>query len=76
MKAIAQGVSSRGVKAQPRGKPIGQVGLTAMRTGSPLLGEYRDPGPKGIQKMNAAVDLDKQDPGSVAKQFLAANGLA
>jgi osmoprotectant transport system substrate-binding protein len=28
-----------------------------------------------IQKMNAAVDVDKQKPAAVAKQFLAANGL-
>ena len=29
-----------------------------------------------IQKMNAAVILDKQTPASVAQQFLKANGLA
>jgi osmoprotectant transport system substrate-binding protein len=28
-----------------------------------------------IQKMNAAVSLDKQSPASVAQSFLAANGL-
>jgi glycine betaine/choline ABC-type transport system substrate-binding protein len=28
-----------------------------------------------MQKMNAAVDLDKQKPADVAKQFLQANGL-
>jgi glycine betaine/choline ABC-type transport system substrate-binding protein len=28
-----------------------------------------------MQKMNAAVDLDKQKPAAVAKQFLQANGL-
>jgi osmoprotectant transport system substrate-binding protein len=31
---------------------------------------------EAMQKMNAAVDLDKQKPASVAKQFLEANGLA
>jgi osmoprotectant transport system substrate-binding protein len=30
---------------------------------------------EAMQKMNAAVDLDKQKPASVAKQFLQANGL-
>jgi len=30
---------------------------------------------EAMQKMNAAVDLDKQKPGAVAKAFLAANGL-
>jgi osmoprotectant transport system substrate-binding protein len=30
---------------------------------------------EAMQKMNAAVDLDKQDPAAVAKQFLQANGL-
>jgi osmoprotectant transport system substrate-binding protein len=30
---------------------------------------------EAMQKMNAAVDLDKQDPKSVAQQFLSANGL-
>ena len=30
---------------------------------------------EAMQKMNAAVDLDKQKPADVAKQFLAANGL-
>jgi len=30
---------------------------------------------EAMQKMNAAVDLDKQKPGVVAKAFLAANGL-
>ncbi|MGI8559767.1 MAG: glycine betaine ABC transporter substrate-binding protein [Solirubrobacteraceae bacterium] len=30
---------------------------------------------QAMQKMNAAVDLDKQKAGDVAKQFLAANGL-
>jgi glycine betaine/choline ABC-type transport system substrate-binding protein len=28
-----------------------------------------------MQTMNAAVDLDKQDPGEVAKSFLQANNL-
>jgi osmoprotectant transport system substrate-binding protein len=31
---------------------------------------------EAMRKMNAAVDLDKQDPAKVAQQFLAANGLA
>ncbi len=31
---------------------------------------------KAMQQMNGAVDLDKQSPASVAKQFLQANGLA
>ena len=31
---------------------------------------------EAMQKMNAAVDLDKQKPAAVAKQFLQANGLA
>jgi osmoprotectant transport system substrate-binding protein len=31
---------------------------------------------KAIQQMNAAVNIDKQTPASVAHQFLAANGLA
>ena len=31
---------------------------------------------EAMQKMNAAVDLDKQEPADVAKQFLAANGLS
>ena len=31
---------------------------------------------EAMQKMNAAVDLDKQKPASVAKQFLQANGLS
>ena len=31
---------------------------------------------EAMRKMNAAVDLDKQDPAKVAHQFLAANGLA
>ena len=31
---------------------------------------------EAMRKMNAAVDLDKQDPAAVAKQFLQANGLA
>ena len=31
---------------------------------------------EAMQKMNAAVDLDKQKPGEVAKQFLQANGLS
>jgi osmoprotectant transport system substrate-binding protein len=31
---------------------------------------------KAIQQMNAAVSIDKQTPGSVAQQFLRANGLA
>jgi len=31
---------------------------------------------KAIQQMNAAVSLDKQAPAAVARQFLAANGLA
>jgi osmoprotectant transport system substrate-binding protein len=30
---------------------------------------------EAMQKMNAAVDLDKQKPADVAKQFLQANGL-
>jgi glycine betaine/choline ABC-type transport system substrate-binding protein len=30
---------------------------------------------KAMQKMNGAVDLDKQSPASVAKTFLQANGL-
>jgi osmoprotectant transport system substrate-binding protein len=30
---------------------------------------------EAMQKMNAAVDLDKQKPGDVAKKFLQANGL-
>jgi glycine betaine/choline ABC-type transport system substrate-binding protein len=30
---------------------------------------------EAMQKMNAAVDLDKQTPDAVAKQFLQANGL-
>jgi osmoprotectant transport system substrate-binding protein len=30
---------------------------------------------EAMQKMNAAVDLDKQKPAAVAKQFLQANGL-
>jgi osmoprotectant transport system substrate-binding protein len=30
---------------------------------------------EAMQKMNAAVDLDKQDPADVASQFLSANGL-
>ncbi|GAC1436408.1 MAG: ABC transporter substrate-binding protein [Solirubrobacteraceae bacterium] len=30
---------------------------------------------EAMQKMNAAVDLDKQKPADVAKQFLSANGL-
>ena len=30
---------------------------------------------EAMRKMNAAVDLDKQDPAKVAQQFLAANGL-
>jgi osmoprotectant transport system substrate-binding protein len=30
---------------------------------------------EAMQKMNAAVDLDKQKPAAVAKQFLEANGL-
>ena len=30
---------------------------------------------EAMQKMNAAIDLDKQKPASVAKQFLQANGL-
>jgi glycine betaine/choline ABC-type transport system substrate-binding protein len=28
-----------------------------------------------MQRMNAAVDIDKQSPASVAQQFLQANGL-
>jgi len=31
---------------------------------------------EAMQKMNAAVDLDKQKPAEVAKQFLQANGLS
>ena len=31
---------------------------------------------KAMQQMNGAIDLDKQSPASVAKQFLQANGLA
>src|SRR3954464_272484 len=31
---------------------------------------------EAMQKMNAAVDLDKQKPAAVAKQFLQANGLS
>jgi osmoprotectant transport system substrate-binding protein len=31
---------------------------------------------QAIQRMNAAVALDQQQPGTVAHQFLAANGLA
>jgi osmoprotectant transport system substrate-binding protein len=31
---------------------------------------------KAMQQMNGAVDLDKQSPAAVAKQFLQANGLA
>ncbi|MGZ4201881.1 MAG: ABC transporter substrate-binding protein [Thermoleophilaceae bacterium] len=31
---------------------------------------------EAMRKMNAAVDLDKQDPAAVAKAFLQANGLA
>ena len=30
---------------------------------------------EAMQQMNAAVDIDKQDPAAVAKQFLQANGL-
>jgi Substrate binding domain of ABC-type glycine betaine transport system len=30
---------------------------------------------KAIQRMNAAVSIDKQSAASVARQFLAANGL-
>jgi glycine betaine/choline ABC-type transport system substrate-binding protein len=30
---------------------------------------------KAIQQMNAAVSIDKQSAGTVAKQFLQANGL-
>jgi glycine betaine/choline ABC-type transport system substrate-binding protein len=30
---------------------------------------------EAVRKMNAAVDVDKQDPATVAGQFLTANGL-